>query len=257
MISEQTREKLSIATKNSYTDELREIRRQAMLRRYSNPNERELQSKRMKLALDNNITKTRMSEGQKERIHLPSSYAKMISMRKDRITTEETRKKIRLATLGNTSHLGHRHPPEAIEKMREIKLGKVASEETKMKMSKTGKQRWQDLEYKDKTIRKLMSAQYIRPNKPEVALLELLNIVTPNDWQYVGNGSLIVCGKNPDFWNGDHKLAELYGDYWHQGENPEERIQLFGKHGYKTLVIWEKELKEPEKVLSKIAEFSA
>ena len=48
---------------------------------------------------------------------------------------------------------------------------------------------------------------------------------------------------------------EFFGDYWHRGEDPQERINLFSRYGYKCLVIWEHELKQPEQVVGCIAEF--
>jgi very-short-patch-repair endonuclease len=48
----------------------------------------------------------------------------------------------------------------------------------------------------------------------------------------------------------------LFGDHWHQGENPNNRAKIFEPFGYKTLVIWGSELqKEPDLVKSKIREF--
>ena len=81
----------------------------------------------------------------------------------------------------------------------------------------------------------------------------------------MGDGQLVIGGKNPDFANinGQKILCEMFGDYWHfdrarcYEETEEGRIELFKKFGYRTLVIWASELKEPEKVLSKIVEFSA
>ena len=119
MISEQTREKLRIAAKNSYTDELLEVRRQAMIKLYFDPKERELQSQRMKLALNNSETSTRMSEGQKNRVHPQSQYAKMLETRLGFQVTDETKEKLREKSIGNTSHLGHKHTLGTIEKMRE------------------------------------------------------------------------------------------------------------------------------------------
>ena len=97
-----------------------------------------------------------------------------------------------------------------------------------------------------------MKARGITPNKME---LELLITLAPLGWQYVGDGQLIVGGKCPDFWNGDHKLIELFGDYWHQGENPEIRIQHFRDVGYGCLVIWEHELRDEAAVKAKVCAF--
>ena len=62
---------------------------------------------------------------------------------------------------------------------------------------------------------------------------------------YVGNGDLIINGKNPDFIDENNKIIiEIYGDYWHKNENPQDRIKLFAEYNYSCIVIWECELKE-------------
>ena len=87
------------------------------------------------------------------------------------------------------------------------------------------------------------------PNKSELALLE---IISPLGFIYVGDGSLIIKRKNPDFVDNNNRLIELFGDYWHEGDNPQERINIFKSFGYETLVIWESELKSPENVKYKV-----
>ncbi len=76
---------------------------------------------------------------------------------------------------------------------------------------------------------------------------------------YCGSGTDIVClgGKFPDFNHEKEKrVIELFGDYWHKGENPQDREQLFGNMGYKCLVIWEHEFrKDSSNVLDKIRRF--
>jgi len=87
-------------------------------------------------------------------------------------------------------------------------------------------------------LRNLMRAVCASPNKPEQYLASLLGIL----WKYTGSGELIIGGKCPDFWDGDKRLMELYGDYWHRGENPQDRIDYFKEYGYDCAVIWESEL---------------
>ncbi len=50
----------------------------------------------------------------------------------------------------------------------------------------------------------------------------------------------------PDFFNinGQKKVIEMFGDYWHQGQNPQDKIDRYAKSGFDCLVIWERELKE-------------
>ena len=55
--------------------------------------------------------------------------------------------------------------------------------------------------------------------------------------------------------NGQKKCIELYGNYWHKNDNPQDRIDLFKQFGYDTLIIWEHELKDIEKVKNRIMKF--
>jgi hypothetical protein len=125
--------------------------------------------------------------------------------------------------------------------------------EVKLKTSKATQKRWQDPEY----AKKVGVAMNIKPNKPETIILNLLNEIYPNEWEYTGDFSFMIAGKNPDFTNKEQKkLIELYGDYWHRGQNPQNRIDHFKPHGYDTLVIWECELKDLDNVIEKIQKFN-
>ena len=60
------------------------------------------------------------------------------------------------------------------------------------------------------------------------------------------------------------KLIELFGDYWHSKERtgiePKEherkRIEHFKQFGFDTLIIWEHELKDLNKVKNRIIQFN-
>jgi len=121
------------------------------------------------------------------------------------------------------------------------------------KNSKNIKRFWQTPEY----VAKQMEARGVKPNKPEKFLTKLFQKLFPNQWKYVGDGQFILAGKCPDFVNinGQKKIIELYGDYWHKDDNPQDRIDLFAKYGYQTLVIWEHELKDIKQLLGKLMGF--
>ncbi len=121
-------------------------------------------------------------------------------------------------------------------------------------------------EYMEKYGNPMFNPEYLKkaltnrkfefPNKSEK---KLLNIMIKNnlDYKYVGDGSVIIGHKNPDYINTNGKkiLIEHFGDYWHQNDTGEERIKNFEKYGFKTLIIWEHELKEPTTVVNKIKNF--
>jgi len=128
------------------------------------------------------------------------------------------------------------------------------SEETRKKLSKTLTKLWQDPEF----AKMMFAAQGHLPNKPEMFLESFLNDLYPGEWKYVGDGQIFIAGKCPDFINvnGQKKIIELFGDYWHEGQDPQDRIDIFKPFGYDTLVIWEKELNQVKDLKEKIFNFT-
>lgn len=126
------------------------------------------------------------------------------------------------------------------------------NEATVAKISTILKEMWQDPEFAQKMIR----SWHIKPTILEQVLDKIL-IELSLPYRYVGDGDFILGGKCPDFLNtnGQKKLIELYGDYWHQGEDPQQRIDYFGKFGFQTLIIWEHELKAQMKLKEKLLQF--
>jgi len=112
---------------------------------------------------------------------------------------------------------------------------------------------WQDPEY----VAKQMVSRNIRPNKMEQIILYLLNLMYPGEWRYTGDFSFMINGKNPDFVNinGQKKLIEFNGTYWHQNDVPGEREKIFAEFGYDTLIIWDHELKDMETLIAKVTSF--
>ena len=118
---------------------------------------------------------------------------------------------------------------------------------------KKSKALWRDPEY----IKKVQNGYHCKPNKPESMILDLLESLYPGEWKFTGDFSLIINGKSPDFvnCNGKKLIIELFGDYWHRGEDPKDRAKVFEPFGYDTLVIWESELKDIDAVGLRVKEF--
>ena len=114
-----------------------------------------------------------------------------------------------------------------------------------------------DPEWRTKQIRAQRQGYSVFPNKAESTLLGLIDTDYPNEWAYVGDGSFVIGGYVPDFANinGKKLLIELFGDHWHKGQNPQDRINLFKRFGFRTLVVWEHELRQLDNVRERIAEF--
>jgi G:T-mismatch repair DNA endonuclease (very short patch repair protein) len=127
------------------------------------------------------------------------------------------------------------------------------------KMRKAGILLWSNEEYRNRTIKSQRKGMKVYPNKPEIIIKKLLSVIS-KDYKYVGDGSFIINGFNPDFINKkSNKIIELYGTYWHK--RPEvikrdiRRIKSYKKYGYKTLIIWEHELINIGKVTKKLVKF--
>ena len=150
---------------------------------------------------------------------------------------------------------------------------------------KNKKRAWQDQEYRKKmliilkdarkniteeSLKKSFKSLSIKPNKPEKFIIRLIK-QNNLPFKYVGDGKIWIGKRCPDFisTNGDKKIIELHGRAFHDPNSrrgkvvgiPYHRtkkgtIEHYKKHGYSCLVIWDDELKEPQKVLNKITTFS-
>jgi G:T-mismatch repair DNA endonuclease (very short patch repair protein) len=110
----------------------------------------------------------------------------------------------------------------------------------------------------EKSLKKWAKSCKLKPNKAEQKLDFILQEIAPNEFKLnVRANVMILGGKIPDFVNinGQKKVIELYGDYWHKGQDINVRIDYFKQLGWDTLIIWEKELKDIENLKLKILEF--
>lgn len=68
-----------------------------------------------------------------------------------------------------------------------------------------------------------------------------------------------LAGYRPDFVSTDdsRKILEIYGDYWHAGEDPQHRIDIFKKFDHDTLILWEREMmaSSDEEIANRIINF--
>ena len=103
-------------------------------------------------------------------------------------------------------------------------------------------------------------------NKLEQWFELFLHTYVSIEWRFVGTGQLIIGNKSPDFWDGGKQLIELNGCYYHScpehhpndGKNPDssrEKTAIFKAQGFQTIIVWEHELQETDKVIERIGKF--
>ena len=99
------------------------------------------------------------------------------------------------------------------------------------------------------TLKTCLSGKMTKPEKKVQALLG-------DDWEYVGNGVLMIGGLNPDFKHkANNGLVEVFGCYWHgcqkcfpgsksKGISLNQRLSTYKKYGFPCAIIWEHELSD-------------
>ncbi len=189
----------------------------------------------------------------KEIANRPETKMRISELHKGKKRTKETRKKMSEAHQGLHWKCSEKAKENISKGNKRKSLGRHRSKETNKKHSESHKKQWQNPEFQ----KKMTKALNIKPNKLE----QFFDKLTPEYIQYVGDFKLPISTKIgtrfPDFIvKNQNKIIELFGNYWHQGENSENKIREYKEAGYECLVFWENEIyKEPEKVLRQILEF--
>lgn len=97
----------------------------------------------------------------------------------------------------------------------------------------------------EKHRKALWSGRKNSHTKPELKMADLLKPYS--EWEFVGDGQFhLKTSKKwriPDFVNKSKKrIIEVYGDYWHRGENPNDKISEYKEIGWDCIVVWESEI---------------
>mgnify|MGYP001586202353 FL=1 len=124
--------------------------------------------------------------------------------------------------------------------------------QTREKIRQADLKFWANKEWAIERSKKLRLAQHIMPNNQEKSLQNLLELLFPNTWTFIGDGKIPIGGKHPDFYDNKNAIIELFGDYWHRGENPQNRIDFFKNINYNCIVIWEHELRHKKELTQKL-----
>lgn len=143
--------------------------------------------------------------------------------------------------------------PETKEKLSKILKIVLNRPEVKEKQIEADLKKWANPEFQ----KKMAVSRTLKPNKLE----QYFNKLTPDIVRYVGDFKFFITTKkhthNPDFKiAGQKKIIELFGDYWHEGEDPKELIKEYADVNWDCIVFWEKEVyNDTEKILGETLEF--
>jgi len=118
--------------------------------------------------------------------------------------------------------------------------------------------------WSNKKLKQILKACNSKPNGKEAKLIKLFReFKLP--YKFVGDGSFTIDSKCPDFinYNGQKKIIELFGDYWHSKEitgrtkfeEENRRKKAFAKYGFKTLILWESELENTTDLIGRVKGF--
>lgn len=144
-----------------------------------------------------------------------------------------------------TEYCGGLSPKELEKRCRPmhayVRVGFRHSEHSKRLCSESMKEHWRNPGFAYRQLERMRR----KPNKTELALLELLEVAFPDEWKYVGDGQVWMGGRNPDFTCSSRKaVVELFGSYWHDSAyfpnrpTEAELVAHYAQHGYKCFVIW-------------------
>lgn len=201
------------------------------------------------------------------RKHSKITKLKIGEASKKKIFNDEYRDKLRKNMLGNKRRLGIPHTQETRDLISKKNKGRPLSEQNKMNISKALKGRVFDKKWRkklsDSAKKKFKNPEFLKQfkksitQKPTSIEKIIEEIIIQYGYEYVGDFSLWIDGKNPDFIKKkDKKIIEVFGNYWHEKNDEYKRYLHFKNLGYKLLVIWEHEIiKDMENVKKRILKF--
>lgn len=141
-----------------------------------------------------------------------------------------------------------------------IDCGKKIDNRSKRCLSCASKYMWSNKKFREKRLKNMIKGCNFSQNKKEKQLEEILNELFSDKYKFVGDGKKFIAGLVPDFIDKEtKKIIELFGDYWHNREGSKERdkrkLKTYAKYGYKTLIVWEHELEDKNKLNEKLLKF--
>ena len=134
-----------------------------------------------------------------------------------------------------------------------------------MRISEKLKEDWGKPEQRQRRVKLWIKGNKKSPNNPEKAFMSLCEKYQL-PYKYVGDGGVVLGGHIPDFinTNGEKKIVNINGIYWHlwkhQKENPSltkkdveiKEMAHYEPYGFKSIIIWEDEMDNDKIILKKL-----
>lgn len=159
--------------------------------------------------------------------------------------SEEKRMKISKANKGKKKNLSLERRKVLAERLKKIGLKRKGKPNPNH--SKIMKELWQNKEYRERTIKKMLKGLMKRPTSLEK---QMISIIKKHNlpYKYVGDGSFLIGYKNPDFinTNGEKILIEVANTFHHKQDYPKKRSEYFDKYGWKSIIFLTNDLNEKE-----------
>jgi len=153
-----------------------------------------------------------------------------------------------------SSNRGKKRSPEQRERISRGVSKAMNDPVVREKCRQAALRSWANPEVAAKQVAAILAATSVHPNGLERRVMELLERYWPDEWQFVGDGSLILGKMCPDFVHKTNNLLiEAFGRYWHEEEDDAIRSAYLADRGYKTLVVWGDDMDEV--MLGKIRRF--
>lgn len=222
--------------------------------RMADPANRQLAAEGARRQMSNLELRRRIAEINRERMKNPEARRAVAERVRQALANPEVRRKMSEAQTRRFAS------PEA--RIQAGIQGKKAmsNPESRRRVGEASKRRWTDPDWAAKTTLAARRGAHARPTRPERTLWEMLSNLAPNEWGYNGDGRLgvTIARKIPDFVSNKTKsVIELFGEYYHRGEDPQARIEQFARQGYRCLVVWANELRDRERLKSTLRSFIA
>lgn len=149
------------------------------------------------------------------------------------------------------ANTGHKHSEESKRLMSERKSELYWADPERQARRKTAMQKLtQDPAYQEK-MRQVTKRAYAEGRRSTATFSELELLIAPIletvGYRHTGDGGFFVTGSDvtrcPDFKRrGKKQVLELFGDYWHLGDDPEVTVAWYKEAGYDCVVVWESDL---------------